>query len=64
MMVYLDRTFCLSPDCENKCGRKMTEKQRSKIPDDAVISWGFFCCDDMEADGITPKKVINDKQDQ
>lgn len=24
MMCYLDKTFCVSPQCENKCHRKLT----------------------------------------
>ena len=27
-MTYKDRTFCSSPSCENKCGRKLTEKDK------------------------------------
>ncbi len=36
MMCYKDMTFCVSPNCENKCGRKLTEK----IKQDAVKWWG------------------------
>ena len=26
-MTYKDRTFCASPNCHGKCGRKMTEAE-------------------------------------
>lgn len=49
-MTYKDRTFCGSPHCENKCGRKMTELEMAKqkaffaaqgfsIP----VSYSYFC---------------------
>ena len=26
MLCYLDRTFCVSKNCTNKCGRKLTKE--------------------------------------
>ena len=26
MICYKDMTFCISPNCENKCGRKLTRE--------------------------------------
>ncbi len=42
-MNYLDRTFCASPDCKNKCGRKMTEKEKNRMPDYEQVSYAYFC---------------------
>ncbi len=46
-MTFLDKTFCISPRCENKCGRKMTDKERKlldSIPEDErYISASYFC---------------------
>jgi hypothetical protein len=30
-MAYLDKTFCASPNCENECGRKMTELEKKQL---------------------------------
>ncbi len=48
MLSYKDRTFCISPDCENKCGRKLTDKivkdaERWWGGEDVPISVDFFC---------------------
>ena len=39
-MTYKDTTFCVSPNCEDKCGRKIPE-----IPKDWKwgVSVGYFC---------------------
>lgn len=47
-MGYKDRTFCISPNCVNNCGRKLTENIRKDAKawwggDDAPISVGYFC---------------------
>lgn len=36
MICYLDRTFCISKNCQNKCGRKLTKE----IVRDAIKWWG------------------------
>jgi hypothetical protein len=48
MICYLDRTFCVSPNCENKCGRKLTDeiRQAARVwwgSDNAPIAMGWFC---------------------
>ncbi len=35
-MTYLDRTFCVSKNCKNACGRKMTEQEKKVL---ATIEW-------------------------
>ena len=44
MICYMDRSFCISPNCENKCGRKLTDEvrdgaRRKRLP----ICTGYFC---------------------
>lgn len=48
MIGYADRTFCASPNCENKCGRKFTEEDKKMAVkwwggDDFPISKAYFC---------------------
>jgi hypothetical protein len=44
-MINLDQTYCVSPDCKNECGRKMTEEQKKELReiDGACVSYGYFC---------------------
>lgn len=35
MICFMDKTFCSSPGCQGKCGRKMTSEQRK----DADKTW-------------------------
>ena len=48
-MSFKDRTFCASRNCQNECGRKMTDEERKKLnelPDyQATVSYGLFCSD-------------------
>lgn len=49
-MVYLDKTFCASPNCTNKCGRMMTQEEQDMLDylystDDWAppVAYGLFC---------------------
>lgn len=57
MICYRDKTFCRSPGCQNKCGRKLTDKIREEArkwwlqvtkgrEEDAPICTGEFCDDE------------------
>jgi hypothetical protein len=55
-------TFCVSPDCENKCGRKLTPDIRAaadrwwgKCEGEAPIAVSCFCGGDLE-------EVMNQKK--
>ena len=58
MICYRDTTFCISPNCQNACGRKLTESVRENARkwwggDGAPIAVGYFCGepnDDFSAD--------------
>lgn len=49
MLCHNDRTYCASPNCENKCGRQMSyahkehlhqlEKKGQAFP----VCYGYFC---------------------
>lgn len=44
MICYGNRTYCISPDCHNQCGRQLTDKikadaRRLKMP----LCTGYFC---------------------
>lgn len=48
MISYKDMTFCCSPECVNKCGRKLTDEIKAAAArwwgsDDAPISMAHFC---------------------
>lgn len=48
--MNLDKTFCSSPNCKNKCGRKMTEEQQKFALSHQFypISYGYFCGEPIE----------------
>ena len=41
----LDFTFCASPNCKNKCGRKMNEETKKYLCDKPWmrVYFGYFC---------------------
>lgn len=45
MSSYMDKTFCGSPNCTNKCGRQMTHQERAKMSsvDKMYVSYTYFC---------------------
>jgi hypothetical protein len=52
-MCYKDMTFCASPNCQNKCGRKLTKEVQEGAKrwwgsDDAPIAISYFCDDNGE----------------
>lgn len=64
MICYLDKTFCVSLNCENKCGRKLTDKViKSAIQwwgsDDAPIAMSCFCGGDLQEGVKVAEKTIN-----
>lgn len=50
MSCWLDKTFCVSPNCQNKCGRKMTEEQKAYVETNnyLLISCAKFCDENGE----------------
>lgn len=51
-MSFKDRTYCASPNCENKCGRKLTKEQKQELAMlsdagywSAQVSYAYFCGD-------------------
>ncbi len=46
MYCFKDITFCVSPTCENRCGRKYTEVLREQNKDNMPISASYFCDSD------------------
>lgn len=53
MISYKDMTFCASPNCKDKCGRRLTEEVRAAAKrwwggDDAPICVSHFCDDEGE----------------
>ncbi len=53
MMCYLDRTFCASPNCQNKCGVKLTDEIKEGAnkwwgKEGAPIAQSYFCDENGE----------------
>lgn len=53
MICYRDMTFCSSPACKNKCGRKLTDEVRAAAVkwwggEDAPICVSHFCDENGE----------------
>ncbi len=44
-MTYLDKTFCVSEGCKNKCGRKLTPEieKEAEIEGEVLFSCADFC---------------------
>jgi hypothetical protein len=61
-MSFKDKTFCASPGCTGKCGRKMTHTERSQlrgitkmIGKAYPVAYAYFCGEPNEqVTGIAP----------
>jgi hypothetical protein len=44
-MSYLDKTFCASPNCQNECGRRMTDLEHERLIylNEDRVSYAYFC---------------------
>jgi hypothetical protein len=55
MMCFRDKTYCLSPNCTNQCGRQLTnEVKEAAIRAGQLIACAYFC-------GELEKEEANDK---
>lgn len=50
MIIFLDKTFCSSPNCKNECGRKMSEQEKDtlkkmfeRVGFSLPLSTAYFC---------------------
>lgn len=50
MITYKDKTFCGSDNCQNKCGKKMTQEEEKKLESLSIrssspimVSYAQFC---------------------
>lgn len=49
MTAFKDKTFCASPNCTNKCSRKMTDEETEKLNtlqkmlEYDYVSYSYFC---------------------
>lgn len=49
MMCYLDKTFCISQGCKNKCNRQVTEELRKEAARAGLpLSYGYLCEDNND----------------
>ena len=49
MLCYKDKTFCNSPNCENKCGRKLTYEDVLAANSLGIpISGANFCDEEID----------------
>ena len=45
-MSYKDKTWCASPQCEGKCGRRLSDTDKVvtyKFGQDEQMSYAYFC---------------------
>jgi hypothetical protein len=58
MITYGNTTFCMSPNCTNKCGRQMPKEVKEEAYKSGLpVCWGYYCGepkDDLQ--GSTKKK--------
>lgn len=52
-MTFLDKIFCGSPKCKNKCGQQMSEDERQTLnelsqTEVVPVSYAAFCDDDSD----------------
>lgn len=48
-----DYTFCGNPACENKCGRKMSQRLKKILKENPrPVSWAYFCGEDSDHAGL------------
>ena len=48
-MTYKDRTWCASPNCLNKCGRRMSGEDKNIVKRDGwLVSYSYFCGGEAE----------------
>ena len=44
MICFRDRTFCLSPNCKNECGRQLSCKDKKLIEKLGIpVAYDYFC---------------------
>lgn len=44
MITFKDKTYCMSPNCKNECGRKMTEKEKREAENqELLVAYAYFC---------------------
>lgn len=57
MMYFMDRTFCVSEDCKNECGRQLTkELEEQALKSGMLVAFSYFC-----GKPDTEKDVLNDQ---
>lgn len=66
-MSFLDRTFCASPHCTNKCGQRMNEAERALLrsvwgTDAALVSYAYLCGSPTEQEALL-QKLKDESQD-
>jgi len=56
MIPFKDKTYCASPNCNNECGRKLTDEEAAQFDSlnkdgKWAIYYGYFC-DEPKPEGI------------
>jgi len=57
-MSFNDKTYCASPNCKNKCGRKISPEEKEKLVRSGSwvrVSQAYFC-------DVPPKHDHKEKQ--
>lgn len=49
MLCFQDRSFCASPNCVNKCERRLTDElAKQAMLVDLPVCYGYFCDENGE----------------
>lgn len=61
MLCYRDQTFCISPDCKNECGRRLTDEIREAAKrwwggDNPPIASAYLCTKTVAEESMTQKE--------
>lgn len=56
MTINLDKTYCASPNCVGKCGRKKPDN----IPQGLNLWYGYFCCEPVKEIEKDREKLLSE----
>lgn len=60
-LFYLDKTYCASPTCQNKCGRQISKEMKNFLArnPDCRVWYAYFCDENGEVDEIEENSNVH-----
>ena len=61
MNCWRDKTYCMSPNCINECGRKMDDNLKEHLRFDKITptSFAYFCGEPQQEKTPADQKTID-----